>query len=56
MRRGTSVSFWRKYEAQQVQLVAACMPKTAALRQAPAFSHTPSGSAQGQSLLSAEKQ
>ena len=30
MRRGTSVSFWKNYENQQMRLVTSCMPKTVA--------------------------
>lgn len=28
MRRGTSVSFWKNYERQQLNMVSTCMPKT----------------------------
>ena len=28
MRRGTSVSFWKNYERQQLNMAATCMPKT----------------------------
>lgn len=28
--RGSTASFWKKYERQQTQMVAACMPRAAA--------------------------
>jgi hypothetical protein len=30
MRKGTSPTFWKKYEAMQVSMIASCMPTTAA--------------------------
>jgi hypothetical protein len=30
MRRGTSLSLWKRYEAQQMNMVNSCMPRTVA--------------------------
>jgi hypothetical protein len=29
MRKGTSPTFWKKYEAMQIAMAASCMPRTA---------------------------